>query len=269
MITVNIEPEYVASVFGISITNTLVTSVLVSCLLVLGALVFYLTRNKRHNLIATGLRIAVYELLKLADMVTGDRELSKKALPLIATFFLFIVTANLIALLPGFLGSLFVHTQNGELSLLRSPDSDLSTTVVLALISVGAIQFFSIRTLGIKQYLMRFLNFANPIAFILGLFEIISEGVKVLSFSFRLFGNIFAGETLLLIITFLVPYFIPVPFMVLEVFVGVIQAFIFTTLALTFIKIGTIRREDKNSADNENADAPIIKQHSPMSLPLT
>jgi F-type H+-transporting ATPase subunit a len=113
--------------------------------------------------------------------------------------------------------------------------------VALALFSVLAIQFFSLRTLGFKGYIGRFLNFVNPIKFILGFFEVISESVKVLSFSFRLFGNIFAGEVLLLIIAFLIPYIIPLPFMILEVFVGIIQAFIFAVLTLTFIKTSTVR----------------------------
>jgi len=87
----------------------------------------------------------------------------------------------------------------------------------------------------------RFFNFKNPMAFILGFFEMISEAVKILSFSFRLFGNVFAGEVLLLIIAFLVPYIIPLPFMILEVFVGIIQAFIFAILTLTYIKTSTMR----------------------------
>ncbi len=69
----------------------------------------------------------------------------------------------------------------------------------------------------------------------------ISEGVKVLSFSFRLFGNVFAGEILIFIIAFLVPYIIPLPFIVLEVFLGIIQAFIFAMLTLTFMKTSTMR----------------------------
>jgi len=157
----------------------------------------------------------------------------------VATFFIFIVTANLLALIPGFLGSLFVRVPRGRVPLLRSPNSDLTTTLALALFSVFAIQFFSLRALGLKGYLGRFFNFTNPIRFVLGFFEMISEGVKVLSFSFRLFGNIFAGEVLLLVIAFLIPYFIPLPFMLLEVFVGVIQAFVFAVLTLTFIKTST------------------------------
>lgn len=242
MVNVALKPEYIANIGGLNITNTFLTSMLVSLLLVIFSLIYHLKGEKGENIIIKSIRVLLYELLQLTDMVTGDRRLTKKILPLIATFFIFIVTANLLSLVPGFLGSFYVKTSTGQIPLLRSPNSDLTTTVALALFSVLAIQFFSLRSLGLKKYIGRFLNFSNPIKFILGFFEMISEGVKVLSFSFRLFGNIFAGEVLLLIIAFLVPYIIPLPFMILEVFVGVIQAFIFAMLTLTFIRTSTIRR---------------------------
>ena len=241
MINISLRPEYVLSVAGVPITNTFLTSVLVTATLGVLATIFYAKRRNNGNVAINGIRILIFELLKFTDMVTRDRKLSKKILPLVATFFLFIVSANLLALIPGFLGSFFVKTPAGEFSVLRSPNSDLTTTLALALFSVFAIQFFSVRALGAKQYIKRFVNFANPIKFILGFFEIISETVKVISFSFRLFGNIFAGEVLLLVIAFLVPYIIPLPFMILEVFVGIIQAFIFAALTLTFIKTSAIR----------------------------
>jgi len=241
MINIGLQPEYILSISGISLTNTFLTSILVTAFLSVLGIIFYTKKQNHKNIFINGIRVLVFELLKLTDMVTQDRKLSKKILPLIATFFLFIVTANLLALIPGFLGSFFINTPTGEFSVLRSPNSDLTTTVALALFSVFAIQFFSVRVLGTKKYIGRFFNFTNPIKFILGFFEMISEGVKVLSFSFRLFGNIFAGEVLLLVIAFLVPYIIPLPFMILEVFVGIIQAFIFTILTLTFIKTSTMR----------------------------
>ncbi len=241
MLSIKLQPEYVLSFFGLSITNTFLTSLLVTAILGALGIIFYAKRRDHKSIAINGMRILVFELLKITDMVTRNRNLSKKILPLVATFFLFIVSANLLALIPGFLGSFFVKTPAGTFSLLRSPNSDLTTTLALALFSVFAIQFFSLRALGIKRYAGRFLNFANPIQFILGFFEMISEGVKIVSFSFRLFGNVFAGEVLLLIIAFLIPYVIPLPFMILEVFVGIVQAFIFAMLTLTFIKTSTIR----------------------------
>ncbi len=240
MFSISLQPGSVFHVLGFNVTNTLLTTLIVTIILVIGSLTFYFIKPKKHNILIKGIKILIFELLKLTDSVTKDRRLSKKILPLIATFFLFIMTSNLMALIPGFLGSLFIDTAEGRVSLLRSPNSDLNTTLALALFSITAIQFFSITTLGLKNYLTRFFNFAGPIAFITGFFELISEGIKILSFSFRLFGNIFAGEILLLIMAFLLPYIIPIPFIILEIFVGIVQAFIFTALTLTFIKISTI-----------------------------
>ena len=243
MTNIGLKPEYIFSVLSLPITNTFFTSVLVTLFLALLSLLFYFQKENNRDGLLAGIQILIYQLLKLTDSVTQDRQLSKKIIPLIATFFLFIIFANLLALIPGFLGSFYVATEAGNFSLLRSPNSDLTTTLALALFAVFAIQFFSLKVLGARAYLQRFFNFTGPVKFILGFFEMISEAVKVLSFSFRLFGNIFAGEILLLVLAFLAPYFIPLPFMILEVFVGVIQALIFAVLTLTFIKTGITENE--------------------------
>jgi len=240
MNNISLGSEYVMSIFGFPITNTFLTSVLVMLFLSVMVLFFRLFRKNQKNTFVAVVKVFIFELLKLTDMVTQDRKLSKKILPLIATFFLFIFTANLLAIAPGFLGSFFIDSPTGKISFLRSPNSDLTTTGALAIFSVFSIQFFSLRALGLKGYLGRFFKLSNPLEFITGFFEMLSEIVKVFSFSFRLFGNIFAGEVLLLVIAFLVPYIVPLPFMIMEVFVGIIQAFVFMILTLTFAKTGTI-----------------------------
>jgi len=239
MVNIGLQSEYIIQIFGIGVTNSFLTTLIVTVFL--GALALFFFFSQKKNIITELLRVLIFELLKLTDAVTKDREISKKILPLIATFFIFIVTANLLALIPGFLGSFYLESPDGVIPFLRSPNSDLTTTLALAIFSVAAIQIFSFQILGFKKYLARFFNFKNPLSFMLGFFEMLSEGVKVLSFSFRLFGNIFAGEILLLIIAFLIPYIIPLPFMILEVFVGIIQAFIFAMLTLTFIKTSIMR----------------------------
>jgi F-type H+-transporting ATPase subunit a len=100
-----------------------------------------------------------------------------------------------------------------------------------------------VKALGIKAYISRFINFKNPINFFVGVLELVSEFAKVLSFSFRLFGNIFAGEVLLMVMVFLIPVVIPVPFLILEVFVGFIQALVFTMLTTIFVVVATEHHE--------------------------
>lgn len=240
MLNIELAPEYVVTFLGTPLTNTFFTSIVVTAFLSALAAWFYTVRKSHNNMLIKAMRVGVYELLKLTDSVTEDRTTSKKILPLIGTFFLFIVTANLLALTPGFLGSLYVKTTSGTLPLVRSPDSDLTTTLALAIIAVAMIQYYSMSGLGLTSYIKRFINFSTPMKFVLGFFELLSEVTKVLSFPFRLFGNVFAGEVLLVVIAFLIPYLVPIPFLILEVFVGTIQAFIFAVLTLTFIKTSTI-----------------------------
>jgi len=120
--------------------------------------------------------------------------------------------------------------------LFRGPTADLNTTIALALIAFVAIQYFGFKTLGI-HYGERFINVKNPIMAFVGILEIISDISKVISFAFRLFGNVFAGEVLLAVMAFLMPFIAPMPFLALELFVGFIQALVFSTLTAVFVNV--------------------------------
>jgi len=118
----------------------------------------------------------------------------------------------------------------------RAATADLNTTLALALISVIAIQYYAIKHLGIGLHLKKFFDFSSPIAFYVGILELVSEVSKIVSFAFRLFGNIFAGEVLLAVIG-MIPLIIPLPFLGLEIFVGFIQATVFAVLTLVFLSM--------------------------------
>lgn len=125
--------------------------------------------------------------------------------------------------------------------ILRAPSSDLNTTLALAIISLISFQAFGIAAIGFFKYAGKFINFKGPIDFFIGILELIGEVAKMISLSFRLFGNVFAGEVLLLVIAFLVPLIAPLPFFALEIFVGLIQAFIFAMLTVVFLKVASIK----------------------------
>ncbi|MFH2021814.1 MAG: F0F1 ATP synthase subunit A [Patescibacteria group bacterium] len=125
----------------------------------------------------------------------------------------------------------------------RPGSADLNTTLALAITSVIATQIFGLMTLKFS-YLKKFFNLASPIDFFVGLLELISEFAKIISFAFRLFGNIFAGEVLLVVITFLIPVVVPMPFYGLELFVGFIQALVFSMLSLVFFNMATQGHEE-------------------------
>jgi len=245
MLNISIRPEYIFFLFGFPVTNSFFTAVIVSCFLIFFAFLYRYAHE--GNSIADYITFSCSQLLRLINNVTNDRKLSRQLFPLIATFFIFILTANIFELLPGFLGAFFINNNGKHVPFLRSPNSDLTITLALAIISVAAIQYFSFRELGWRGYTKRFIDLTNPVTLILGFFELLSEFVKILSFSFRLYGNLFAGEVLLLVIAFLVPYIIPIPFMFLEVFIGIIQAFIFAILTLTFIKVSCTKNNESFS----------------------
>ena len=130
---------------------------------------------------------------------------------------------------------------------LRGINTDLMTPLSFALISMLLIQWWGITSLGFFKYAGKFINFSSPINFFVGFLETIAEFAKIISFSFRLFGNMLAGEILLLVMTFLVALSSPIMviFYGLEVFVGVIQAFVFATLTLVFA-MGAVTSHDEH-----------------------
>ncbi len=231
---------------GFPITNTLLLSVTAAVII---AVIAVLSRRS-IRIIPGGLQniieFIVEELLQLMDSVLGERKKSEKYLPLVATIFVFILFSNWLGLMPG-IGSigLVAHPPaGGEFTpLFRSPASDLNFTLALALITVLAINILGVLAVGARPHLSKFFNFKSPVGFFIGILELVSEFAKIVSFSFRLFGNVFAGEVLLVVTAFLIPYVIPLPFLFLELFVGFIQAFIFAMLSLVFIAIATSEEE--------------------------
>ena len=176
-------------------------------------------------------------LLGLFKSAAGEK--AKTFFPLAATFFIFIILGSWIGLLPGF-GTIGIweihHGERVLIPIFRGATADINTTLALALISMGTIQFYGFKALGVK-YLNKFFNFKNPIYTFVGLLELIAEIAKIISFAFRLFGNIFAGEVLLTVIGTLIPFLAALPFIGLEIFVGFIQATVFVMLSLVFMKL--------------------------------
>jgi F-type H+-transporting ATPase subunit a len=171
-----------------------------------------------------------------------NEKVARRFLPLLITIFLFIAVSNLLEFVPG-VGSIGFFGDHGFSSLFRSVNTDLNFTLALAIISVVAIEIAGIATLGFFRYGGKFINFHGHgigeklLNFVVGIIELVSEVSRLVSFSFRLFGNIFAGEVLLAVAVFFAPYFIPVPLMAFEMFVGVVQGAVFALLTLFFIKL--------------------------------
>lgn len=241
---VALKPETIFVVSGFSITNSLITSIFTTLFLLLIFLLATRTLRLVPNLSQNMAEAAVEVLYNFNIQLAGSRV--AKIFPWFASFFFFILTANLIGLLPGF-GTLgFFEFEEGHrvfVPLLRPVNSDLNMTLSLAIVSLVVTHALSVETLGWREYLSRFFSL-NPINLFVGILELVSEFTKLISLSFRLFGNIFAGEAVLTTISKLFAFILPLPFLILELVVGFVQALIFSILTMVFMVILTMTHQE-------------------------
>jgi F-type H+-transporting ATPase subunit a len=284
-IAIELRPETLFRLGPLLVTNTLLTSWLTSLLLVLlalllrGKLVDAPEPHSLQNVIETAL-----ETLR-GFMQNFGREKTDAFFPIVCTFFLFIMFSNWLGLLPG-VGSIgYWQVELDQVSFVpffRGPTTDLNTTIALAVCAVASSQIYGIRFLGLGQFLARYVPVHRFVAFFrslgpeehprpgllfggfldlfIGALEIFEELTKVLSFSFRLFGNVFGGEVLLAVMAFLMPYLASVPFLALEMFGGFIQAVIFAVLSTAFLARATTHHEMSHP---HAAQAPLDEPASP------
>ena len=262
--------EPIFHVGNFTITNSLLTSWMTVIILV----VFFILISKKIKKVPSGIQnifeILLEEALKMADSVTGERKKSEKFLPIALAIFLFILVNNWLGLLPG-IGTIgFVeNAQHGRVFIpfFRGGTADLNTTLALALFVVIASHVMGIIVVGAWKHFNKFINLeaflqipkkirkdptvilVNPIQAFVGLIEVIGEIAKVASLSFRLFGNIFAGEMLLASMMAIFAFILPLPFIFLEIIVGIIQALIFAMLTLVFM---TIASQDHSEEAHEH-----------------
>lgn len=256
----NVSAEPLFSIDGFVVTNSLFASWLVVLIIVLFSLFFSKSIKKVPGKVQNIFEMVVEELLVIFDSLTGSRKISVRFFPFVFTFFIFILINNWMGLIPG-VGSIgqIVEEQGQKIFIpyLRGGMADVNTTLALALIGVTASHFVGVVYIGFWKYINKFINFealadipkkmwkepsvllTNPIKFFTGFIEIVSEIAKVASLSFRLFGNIFAGEILLSMVLGFLAFGLPLPFMFLELLVGLIQALIFALLVLAYLVMMT------------------------------
>lgn len=233
-IHVALSAEKLGTLFGIPITNTLVTTWIVVAVLLL---ITFLTRN-RLKMIPSRVQALFETMFEFVyDYVAetlGSRDLARRFFPLLMTIFIFVLFLNWFEFLPG-VGSITYH----EHPLFRGANTDLTVPLVLALVSFFVIEITGILAIGAWKYGSKFIQnpLTSPVGFAIGLIELIGELVRVVSLSFRLFGNILAGAVIISVATFFAPYGAPSVLMLFEVFIGFLQAAIFALLTLFFIKL--------------------------------
>lgn len=235
-----ISPDILFSIGDFSVTNTVVATLVTDVIIV--AIVLLVARNiaLRPKKVQNAVESVVDYFREITETVAGQR--APFIYPWVVSFFLFIVISNLVAQVPGFESIRFHSASSGEqgVPFLRAATSDLNFTLALAVASLAATHFLSIKYIGIKGYVTRFFNFKNfPTLLFVGILELVNELAKFISFSFRLFGNIFAGEKVMATMYGLCPFGLPLPFIALELMVGIIQAIVFAMLTMAFMHIMT------------------------------
>ena len=271
---ISLAPEALVHFGPFPFANSLLTTIIVDIVLI--ALV--VAGLGRMQTVPRGLQnileISVELLYGLAESI--DRRNVRRFFTIAATIFFFVFFSNLLEIIPG-VGSIglcttheaaLVNPTSGQpapkeppakegaapktevaadtcgtnlvmVPFFRPPSADLNMTLALALIVFVATEYFGFHDLGFG-YLSKFFSLRRgAMGLFVGFLEFISEFVRVIAFTFRLFGNIFAGEVVLLVMAFLAPWLLPLPFYGFELFVAFIQAFIFAVLALAFMSLAT------------------------------
>jgi F-type H+-transporting ATPase subunit a len=299
---ISISAEKLFSFAGVNFTNSMLTSVIVSGLLIAFALWvrFSLRDTQKPTGVQNFAEWLVESLVNLVHGVTNSKKKTDQFFPIVASFFLFILLNNWLGLLPGSgtigfydgedhvalapssvganVGHFVVNAatpahetapttspiegeptgvmkkeepvaEHGEeakkefVPFFRAGTADLNTTLALGMTSIIIVQFFGFSYQGLG-YLKKYFNFSNPINAFVGILELVSELSRILSFAFRLFGNVFAGEVLLAVLSALIPVIVPMPFYGMELFVGFIQALVFAMLSAVFFNMATLGHDD-------------------------
>jgi F-type H+-transporting ATPase subunit a len=226
--TPQMQTDVVFTLFGVlAVTNTMLTGSSVTALLIGVAGLIRLRLAALPAGVQNIAELFVETWLAIAERTGGRR--ARRFVPLVGTAFVFILAANVLGTLP--LKHLRVVNPDGQaVELFRAATSDLNLTAAIAVIVVLVVELLEVYTLGPRRYL-RSLVIPNPMRWL----EML---VRPLSLAFRLFGSVFAGHVLVGTMLTIAPLVL-LPFLALELFMGLIQAIIFATLALVFLSIAT------------------------------
>ena len=253
-----LDPEIIFSIGGFPIAS----STLMIFLIVFVFIVFAFFATRKFSIRPGGFQIIVEEIynqiIGLVDQITSSKKHSKKIFPVIGAMLVYLAVANLIGLIPGLTSITF----NGK-AIFSSATADFNTTFGLALGAVIAIQIISIKEWGVLGHLGKFFKFKEVaqgfkkgisdgfialIDFFVGLLDIIGEVAKVVSLALRLFGNMYAGQVLMIILFGAVAFVIPSIWLAMNIFVGVLQAMVFAALVAAYYMLAVKEDESEEAS---------------------
>jgi F-type H+-transporting ATPase subunit a len=248
--------EPIFNLFGFSISNSMLFG-LVMAVVVLSLFTAAARRSsvKPTNKLAFAVESLVEMVIQLGEDNFGSRKQALKHMPLLITLFTFILFSNLSGLIPG-VGTLSINNDGESVPLLRAFTTDLNATLALAVLTIGTVQFYAIKELGVFRHIKHYFSVAepwyNPINFLMGPIEIMSEFIRIMTLSMRLFGVIYAGEVLLHVIASLtgnLGWAATFPIYLMEIFFSCIQAYLF--MMLTLVYMATAIRNEHAEHDEE------------------
>lgn len=257
---ISIVAEPIAHIGGLVITNSLITGILGYGLLV--AILWHtanVVRHRKKRSLLVQIVTWVYEsLYGTVEQIIGNQRLARAIAPLPITMFFFIIVQYWIGILP-FIGPITL----GGVPLFRGLAADLNTTFALATVTIVAAQVYAVKVHGLFGNAARYLRnpIKDPAGAFEGILELIAELSRLVGLSFRLFGNVFAGEVLLVIIAFLTKYAAVValpPFYIFELFIGSIQAYIFFMLTTVFISLGLVSHDTDHDVPSSHS-SPVMQ----------
>lgn len=246
---ISVKAQEVVNFYGVSITNSHVLGFLGLAVLVwlLFSVRAVLLGLQKANFVTRLATWAIEGLYNTVEQVIPDKKWARRVAPLTVTIFFFVISQYWMGLLP-FVGPITIDSHGTPL--FRGGVADLNMTFALAIVTIIGAQIYAIKYMGFKGNLGRYLfnPFKHgPIMTFVGILEIVAEASRLLGLSFRLFGNVLAGEVLLIMIAYLTQYISPLalqPFYIFELFIGGIQAYIFFMLSTVFISLGLSHHGD-------------------------
>jgi len=273
--------EPIAHFGSFTVTNALFTSWVVVFILIVIAVIVKIKLKQIPKGIQNFFEILIEQAESLCDQVTSSRAITNKAFPIVFAIFMFVLLNNWMGILPlgGF--GLIEIGEHGKMfiPLFRSGTADINGTLPLAIMSVIGANIFGIISIGLWKTINKYVNLkalgsiftkirkdpailmTAPIMFAVGFLELVGEFAKIASLSFRLFGNVFAGEVLLASMGAIIAYVLPTPFLLLEVLVGVIQAFIFAILTLVYYTISSMDHDEHEDEKGHSKEGELSEAH--------
>lgn len=276
--------EPITHIGSFIITNALFSSYIVLAMIIILSISLRSKLKEVPGKFQSVFEMIVEGALDLCDQVTNDRALSVKIFPVAISVFFFVLINNWFGILP-FGGFGFIEQGEKGLSfipLIRGGTADINTTIALAIMAVLGANIFGVFSIGLWKTFNKYVNLkvlggifteirhdptivvVAPITFFVGLIEIVGEFAKIASLSFRLFGNVFAGEVLLVSMAALVAYIVPIPFLFLELLVGVIQALIFSILLVVYFTIGASDHAEEHESHEEHHEQKTVPEKEPV-----